>query len=179
MWNSLCVAIGALVAAIAPTAAPPSPTVVPDLLHQTVSIGGTTAEVVVGPDSQRDGYRLDVLFRVPEGAPIGAGCISPNRDFRYELRDSHGTLVPVNQHALDTPPYGESTDVWSVNASNQNSPCTDRSPGVVKRITILAPLYPRLAPGTYTLLITFAPRGQSQEAAFAPVSINVDAHHPL
>jgi len=55
------------------------------------------------------------------------------------------------------------------------APCSVRGGGVAGRHLELDQLYPHLVPGTYTLYMTFAPRGISQQASFRPVHITVDA----
>jgi hypothetical protein len=42
-----------------------------------------------------------------------------------------------------------------------------------------APLYPNLPAGKYTLLITFAPRGVTQQATLPPVTLTVEQNRPL
>lgn len=67
--------------------------------------------------------------------------------------------------------------MWSGPVGMPETACDRRA--VAVRAIFLKTLYPRLPQGTYVLRIFFAPRGHSEQAAFSPVTITVDATHPL
>jgi hypothetical protein len=145
------------------------------LLHRTVEVDGVSAAVAVygGIDVSREGYAVGATFQVAKGSPVFVACLTINRDFQYELTNSRGQVIPIDQKAL------EGMDI------------TPRDVGVIGdcrvvpnvgqkmfKYLMLAPLYPNLAPGTYSLHVTFAPRGVSGRAELPPVQITVGNGHP-
>lgn len=177
MWKFACAVIVASLPAgpWVPAGAAP----VPEVLHQTVYVDGSSAEAIITPDYQHGGHRVDVIFRASKGSAVRIACVSAYRDVHFELRDGAGNVIPINQQALENPRYGESSDVWSVSKSGSEIPCADQALQQQKLVAFLTPLYPHLSPGSYTLRIAFAPRGRTQRAKFAPVRISVDSQHPL
>jgi hypothetical protein len=147
------------------------------LLNQRVTLDGISVAVYIGPsvDYPHSGNFVRAVFHAPKGSPLEVGCLSVNQDFRYQLRNGVGAIIPVNQQALNvhdlTP--GQSIPVGVYPCANAHAGGTS-----VKWMP-LATFYPNLPPGTYTLQVTFAPRGLSQEAALPPVTITVDKDHPL
>ena len=150
-----------------------------ELLHQTVSVDGHRQRPLLRASINTVVTASMSIFRASRGSTVHIACLSSHRDLRYELRDSSGKVVPINEQALK--PYGEST--WAgpvyVKGKGKDVPCADQEWQQTKLVTILAPLYPDLAPGTYTLQITFAPRGHTHQARFAPIRITVDNQHLL
>lgn len=52
-------------------------------------------------------------------------------------------------------------------------PCKAMKDNKAYRVVLLFDLYPELRPGTYTLQITLAPRGTSDKASLAPITIKI------
>jgi hypothetical protein len=145
------------------------------LMHQTVNIDGISADVVVwgGLDVAREGYGVGAWFRVANGSRVRVACLTINKDFQYELTNDRGHVIPIDKKVLDemdiTPSnIGVVGDCRVVSNVGQQT----------FKYLILAPLYPNLAPGTYTLHITFAPRGVSGRAELPPVQITVGNGRP-
>jgi hypothetical protein len=156
------------------------------LLHQSVSLPGATAEATVGPAAHgQPGYRVDLVFQFSANSPIDPECVSIYRDIRYVLRDANHRVMPLNEEAMRRPvemehSIGEGhSPVPGVKVLPSRAPCSNHFGGGASRHVDLLEIYPHLAPGTYTLYMSFAPRGMSQEAGFKPVRITVDAQHPI
>lgn len=155
------------------------------LLQQTVSVPGASAKAAIWPDPYQPGYRVDVVFRIRPNTPLDPECMSIYRDIRYVLRDANNRTIPPNQAAMRRPVELEYSmgEGHSTRPGDQvlpsRAPCSIHTGGEAGRHLELDELYPHLAPGTYTLYMTFAPRGISQHASFKPVHITVDAQHPI
>lgn len=132
------------------------------LLEKRITLAGISATIHVTEPAENQ-YIISVSF--PAGSKYPVGCLSAFRDFRYDLRDSAGNIVPVNQHALAHPPY----DGPVVNGPPR--PCSLRGAGGWGVRAQLSSLYPNLPSGTYSLTITFVPHGTGKIAVLPPVSI--------
>jgi hypothetical protein len=138
---------------------------------------GVSVEVAIGPgaDYPHSGNSISAVFHAHKDSPVEVFCLSVNRDFHYELRNSAGEIVSVNQQAVnghDLTPGGS--------APEGTYPCGNgHAGGTSIKWMPLALLYPNLPSGTYTLKMTFAPRGLSQEVVLPPVTVTVDKDHPL
>gem|GEM_PF-6915226 len=144
------------------------------LLHQTVGVDGVSAEVAVwgGLDVSREGYAVGATFRVAKGSAINVWCLTMNQDFHYKLTNSRGQIVPVDQKALEG--MNISPSDLGIVGDCRAMPNEGRN----FKVLMLLPLYPNLAPGTYTLHITFAPRGVSGRAELPAVQITVGNGRP-
>jgi hypothetical protein len=145
------------------------------LLNKTVVVSGISATVNVGGglNVAHEGYAVGATFQVAKGSPVKVACLTINKDFKYELTNDRGQVVPFDQNALDgmdiTPnDLGIMSDCRVVPNVGQNT----------FKYLMLLPLYPNLASGTYTLHITFAPRGVAGSVELPPVQITVGNGHP-
>jgi hypothetical protein len=139
---------------------------------QTVTVAGLSATISVEDYSNLVPARL---FIVADWKSVGntkypIGCLSVYHDLRYELRDSAGRLIPINQDAVQYPVY-DGPAVLNHMSTIHPLTCAQRPPYPGK--AALQALYPYLPGGDYTLQITFAPRGLSQEAKLSPVRLTV------
>ena len=149
-----------------------------DLLHQTAIVGGLSAEIDVHPDIQKRGYVVGVMFRDPNGMK-GLNCVSAYRVLRFELRDEHGDVVPINKKALENPPYPESDTVGAIAVASHPPSCEPIVTKQAQRVVFLGPLYPNVRSGLYHLKITFAPHTTTQFSEFQPIAIRVEDQDPL
>lgn len=150
---------------------------------ETVSIGGATADVGVYYNQQY-GYAVGATIHVEKGSPVNVGCLFLNSDFRYELRNSSNRVVPILQSGLAIADGPREAGPAFVSKPNQSpGTCERRLPNedfpIVRRAMRLSALYPNLPLGSYTLRITFAPQGLSEQAQLAPITIVVDKNHPI
>jgi len=161
------------VAFLAAVASSQCPGYASDLLSETVTAGGVTATVTVAPSaSVRNDFLIWVTFKTSKDSVYPVGCLSAYRDLRYTLRDGDGNLIPVDQETLQHPPFEGPSIVLPHPGVSQS--CADRAPnGVLLLHARFSALFPNLVPGTYTLRVSFTPRGTSQSADFAPVLINI------
>jgi hypothetical protein len=155
------------------------------LLQETVSLPGASAKAAIWPDPHQPGYRVDVVFKINPNTPLDPECLSIYRDIRYDLRDGHNRTIAPNEAAMRRPVEMEYSvfEAHSAHPRGQvlptRAPCSIHTGGEAGRYLELDELYPHLVPGMYTLYMTFAPRGISQQASFKPVHITVDAEHPI
>jgi hypothetical protein len=148
--------------------------------EQTIVLASATVKVTVYYNAKH-GYTVRSTFHIDKGSPLNIGCLYLNTDFRYLLQDHAGKTIPINQNALSIAdgPHN-STSV------QPNRPC-EQEMGTSANIEVpyltrgirLAPLYPNLPAGVYTLHITFAPHGILEERQLLPVQLVVDSAHPL
>lgn len=154
-------------------------------MRQTVSVEGVSAEVVVGSDFQHGGHFLEATFhQESSNTNTQIACLSVYRDFTYRLNDASGRAFPVNQSAIEHPPFGgESTvaiDAFGPPRKGRTVPsCSEIHLKAAKRVASLSALYPDLPPGTYTLRIAFAPRGASQSAQLSPITFTLTRRQGL
>lgn len=153
-----------------------TPDLYPVVYSQTVTLDGVVVRVTVRTDSSgspKKTHWISVGFHVDNGSSfVNKDCLTANRDFRYQLVNNDGREIPINQRVLDQ------TNVSPVSSVPGTGSCKTR-PGWSSRLLPLGPLYPKLPFGAYTLHMTFAPRGFSEEAALAPLRLVVDRGHPL
>jgi len=141
-------------------------------LKQTVTAEHLSAAVWIFPVSTSD-YEIYVTFRSSEPAIHPAGCISVYRDFQYTLIDANGRLVPIDQAILAHPPFEH--PLISLSSSDIGRPYDCRRSGVQQSDarTFLSKLYPKLAPGNYTLRVMFAPRGLTSHVPLTSMAITI------
>ena len=155
----------------------------------TAVVGGITAEATVAFDATN---HYSVTYRFKKGGAGRIRCLSSYLDIHYELRDATGTVVPVDADALKR--FHSIDGATSTYQSGYAGPTKIQWTGtpppacpyfdplgqkVLLNHALLADIYPRLGPGTYTLALTFAPRGVKETAAFLPALIHVDEQHPI
>ena len=147
----------------------------PNALTEQVVVDGVTAVLEVAPanDYPREGYYVTAVFHAPNDTPVQLFCLSVIQDFHYELRNSSGAVIPVDPRVFSESALAPG---WS-----EPGPCATRehTGGRSTSLMPLAAFYPRVPPGAYTLQVTFAPRGLSQQVALRPITITVDKDHPL
>jgi hypothetical protein len=144
------------------------------LSKQTATVRGITATVTVA--NNRGAYAVYGMWSQEQGGHYPISCLDVYRSLKYELRDSREHAVPINQEMLrqGEPLYegGHAVDKYKTNCSvypphESGILLTDLREHVFPR------LYSNLPPGRYTLQLTFAPGGISQEAILKPVSITI------
>lgn len=131
------------------------------------------------------GYLVRAIVTAPKVANLDIGCIFLSTDFRYELRNSAGKIMPIDRHGLETAPTVMNIAGYSTSARAVAQPACKPvlhtgSPAaltIYRRLRLL-PLYPGVSDGVYSLQITFAPRGFGQTMQFTPVKIIVDKNAP-
>jgi|GEM_PF-5145824 len=100
-------------------------------------------------------------------------CVAGHLDLEYVLHDSSGDVVPINRDASkmhsDIPPMGGGGG----NVPGAPDPCKTIRIAKTERRLLLTDLYPGLPHGTYTLQITLAPRGSSDRAEAAPITLSI------
>lgn len=155
-------------------------TAAPFILDQKVTVSDLSATVTV----QRMRFNW-IAIGVRFESSSFVSCLSVYKDLRYKLRDEEGTVVPISQETLNSPPFEGATANHVTTAKrqdHQNDGCAPQPgmPGVKVIVgrTFLSDLYPHLAPGKYTLHITFAPRDLSGKAELADVPIEILANQP-
>lgn len=147
---------------------------------QTATVAGVTAIVRVTADKAWGNYDVYGMWSQPSASHYAIGCLNVYRSLKYDLRDSAGHLMPINQKKLR---QGEPITVGGHSADVYRTDCSPFPPheSVMLLTDLNYPghrkafpsLYQGLRPGTYTLQLTFAPQGLSQEATFKPVSITI------
>jgi hypothetical protein len=135
--------------------------------HQTRTVANITATL----DAMQLPANAQIVtnFASPATANYALPCLSAYRDFRYELVDGAGRIVPVDPQILAHPPQElDIQDHWP------RIPCERQWAHQGQTLVRLRTLYPNLSNGVYTLRITFTPRGVGgQEATFSPIRITI------
>jgi len=143
-----------------------------ELLDQRLVVGGIAATVsVINPGN---GITVQAVF---QSSIYPVGCLSVYRDLRYELRASDGRLISVNQDTVQNQPYeGPQTLNHIISSSSRPAVgcAANAVNGVWRAHALFTALYPNLPQGSYTLHISFVPRGTGQHADFAPVHISIE-----
>jgi hypothetical protein len=146
--------------------------------ERSASVNGVSASLSVNvfPDGRA---ALGVTFASTSASTYPVGCLNAYKDLRYELRDPSGQVVPANPGALAHPPIdAPAVSMHAVSRKYRQGAenCYAAVPHINDRGADLQALYPHLRRGTYTLYVTFAPRGMNgATAVMAPVPINVPA----
>lgn len=137
------------------------------LSHQTRMLANITATLDAMQLPANVQIRVD--FTSPPTSNYALPCLSAYRDFRYELVDETGHVVPVDPQILAHPPQElRIQNHWP------RIPCERQWAHQGQTLVRLTTLYPNLANGIYTLRITFKPRGAGgQETTFAPIRIAI------
>jgi hypothetical protein len=112
---------------------------------------------------------LVVLFSTSDPDHHTVACVSAHRNLQYVLRDSSGTIVPVNPDGWKYPDGVKSS---GFGPGGIKDPCANPVAEMQIRV-LLSDFYPKLSHGTYTLQITVAPRGQSGRAISAPMTVKI------
>lgn len=145
------------------------------LIQQHVDASGVSALITVtqiNNDIRIFGDFTSSSYRV--------SCISLYRDLQYDLRNSAGRAVSIDQKTLANPPFDE----YKVPADQhykipipkyRHVDCATNHVREHELVALLAFLYPRLPKGTYTLNMTFAPRRGTEKAAITPVRFTTTA----
>lgn len=144
------------------------------LSKQTATVAGITATIRVVVE-YRGMYGVDGVWTQQPASHYAIGCLDAYRSLKYELRDSGGHVVPVNKELLRS---GDVLAVGGHAAATYKENCAaypPRESGVLlaNLRNRLPSLYGNLHPGKYTLQITFAPAGLTQEATLEPISITI------
>lgn len=139
------------------------------LIQQHVNASGVSALITV--TRINDDIRIFGDFT---SASYPVSCISMYRDLHYDLRNSAGRTVPIDQKTLANPPFEEYKVAVSPHypipiPKFRHVDCATNHRHEHELVAGLAFLYPRLPKGTYTLNMTFAPLRGAQKAAIAPV----------
>src|ERR1700721_2761889 len=116
-----------------------------DLLNQTVVAASIAATTTVS--TQGDGFVINYQFK---NSTYPVGCLS-DYDFRYQLRDHAGRVIPLDREGLQGPRRMVTSNPWVT------KDCFLWAHGTWSIYSWLGKLYPGLRPGRYTLYITFAP----------------------
>ena len=148
-------------------AQPPTPMVL-----ETVKAGDISATVRVD-EVVSDGESMLGFSFTSNTSSYPVRCLSVFRDVQYDLRDNRGHMIPVNPTIFTNPPYS-GTKIQSVPYTPNPSATPMRCDAERHKAygqTLLRTLYPHLEAGTYTLNMTFAPRGIVQRQPFSPVRI--------
>jgi hypothetical protein len=99
-------------------------------------------------------------------------CVSGYLDVHYILRDSSGKVVPINKEPWKMGsdiPYGTETGF----VPGAPDACKTVKTARAERRVLLTDLYPGLRHGSYSLQITLAPRGRSDHATSAPMTVTI------
>ncbi len=92
-------------------------------------------------------------------------------DVKYVLRNRSGKIVPT-----DNQPWKRGSDMIEGGGGyvqGAPDPCKTSRVGSVTRAVLLSDYYPNLKHGTYTLLMTLAPRNTTARANLAPITIKL------
>ena len=145
---------------------------------QTVTVAGITAIVRVTADNAWGNYDVYGMWSQPSASHYAIGCLDVYRSLKYELRDSGGHLMPINQKKLR---QGEPLTASEHVPNTYKADCSAYPPheSVMLLTDLKDPahrrafpsLYPGLRPGKYALQLTFAPVAISEKALFKPVSL--------
>ena len=146
---------------------------------QRIILAGATVDVTVYYN-ERHGYTVRTTFHIEQGSPLTIGCLFLNKDFRYVLQDRAGNTIPINRAALAVADSPHTTNsIQPYRTCEQERPNENALISHLTRGMRLAPLYPNLPAGVYSLYITFAPHGILEERNLLPVQLVVDRAHPL
>lgn len=140
------------------------------LLQQTVHLGDLTATIIV--TQTFDSVLVTSQWWSTPKSTFHITCLSAYRDLRYELRDTGGHIIPINQATIEHPPKHYEGFLNHVNGQPP-PPCTAQVGHRMQTSAAVGEFYPGLPWGTYTLQITVAPRGTTQQAAIAPVQFTL------
>lgn len=141
---------------------------------QTVEVSGITAIVRVGHEF--GAYVVDGMWKQQPSGHYSIGCLDVYASLRYQLRDSGGRLVPINQKMLN---QGEPLSMGGHATQNWKANCAAHPPHDSRLLLTNIPdrgfpsLYSDLRPGQYTLQLTFAPAGIPGKAMLKPVPITI------
>jgi hypothetical protein len=113
------------------------------LLNQNLTVGGITVMLDV-EQMARNQYEISAAFK---SSSYPVGCLSTYRDFHYELRDSSGRVIPVNEAAL-----AQQQDEGQINlhittkmVRQSPPPCEQNAPmGWWEGRALLSVLYPQI-----------------------------------
>jgi hypothetical protein len=100
---------------------------------------------------------------------LNLGCMQGYLDFQFQLRSSQGAALLPHAATLQNPPIDSTSVVEIAPRRDPGQPCQwyKFSRGFVVGIS---KLFPDLAPGDYTLSVTFAPRdGEVPSTALPPM----------
>lgn len=136
--------------------------------HQSRTVANITAtlDALQLPSNAQ----IVINFTSPVTSKYALPCLSAYRDFRYELLDSTGRIVPIDSQIFVHPPQQfDIQDHWP------RIPCEKLWNHQGQTLVWLRRLYPSLSNGAYTLHITFAPRGLgNQQVTFAPIHLVIE-----
>jgi hypothetical protein len=123
-------------------------------------VRGTSSTGVNVEGTYEPSYRnhsvQNIKLRVSSTKQLNLGCMQGYLDFHYQLQDAQGHMLAPRAETLQNPPV-DSITIEIPPRHEAGRPCTwyKYSRGFVVGIDLL---YPNLAPGDYTLAVTFAPR---------------------
>lgn len=162
----------ALMIAGALTICPPDAMATQTEFTQKVNADSISAAVSIFPVLVSD-YEIFVTFRSFQPSTHPAGCVSVYRDFRYTLRAADGRVIAADQQTLAHPPPERT--IISLRTSDLNRPWNCARDGLQysNGRAFLSKIYPRLAPGVYTLEMEFAPRWLGTRVPLPAARINI------
>lgn len=145
----------------------------PQSTKQTVTVGALSATIEVIPVLPNE-YEINAQFHSSAPSTYAAGCLSAYRDLQYTLYDNNGKVVPLDPEVLRNPPFeGKSISGQSAHMLDRPPSCSQNGTRDGGGYALLSKLYPHLPAGTYSLRVSFAPRGLAQQTAFVPVPITI------
>lgn len=133
---------------------------------QTVSLPQLTAQISV--DYTAVGHRAMIIatFSTSDRRQYNVNCLSAYRDIDYVLRNSAGAVMRIDSNA-------RKNAVVIMTDQETKMPC-EHMPWTQKQSrALLGVLYPEAPHGTYVLDMTLAPRGRSDRARLAPVTVQL------
>lgn len=141
--------------------------------EQTVTVSGVTATVRVAEEV--GAYVVDGVWKQEPAGHYAIGCLNVYQSLKYDLRDSDGKLVPINQKMLrDGEPIQQGGHATATFKKNCAAYPAHESRLLLTNLPQPFPsLYSHLRPGTYTLQLTFVPAGLPERAMLKPVSITI------
>lgn len=139
------------------------------LAKQTATAGPISATITLMEYTNRkNALLLYVDWENAPGTDYPMGCLSPTQDIRYQLRDARGNTIPVSEQTLRSPGIQSVPIASHVNTLHPLT-CAQRQASDAE--VAVRRLFPQVRSGTYTFLVTLAPRGLRQQASFAPIPV--------
>jgi hypothetical protein len=131
---------------------------------QSVSIPHLSAKVRLADLPQDNRPILIVHFATDNRSLENVNCLNAYRDFHFILKDAGGKSVPEDPSAWQN--EGD-----SMTQQDSDGPCDKRPWSERESRAFVQVVFPTAPTGIYTLYMWLAPRGKTQQAQLAPISV--------